>query len=163
MNNEIKKAYKETYEAYKSRAILYRLFYEELVNEFGEERATKIMAKAIYRWGGLKSHRYEGMAKNKDFKGVADEFIKSSVCGGELFKPSIHSVDNRSAVIDMERCPLVEAWQDMGLSSSEVNKMCEIANATDYGKYEGMGFKLTIEYRLAAGDDRCRLNVVERD
>tara|TARA_B100000959_G_scaffold160783_1_gene168364 strand:- start:1823 stop:2311 length:489 start_codon:yes stop_codon:yes gene_type:complete len=161
MSAEIEKARRETRDAFKNRGVLYRLFFEEISKEIGKEKAANIMKKAIYRWGGAKSDRYRALADKKDFKGIADEFIRTSVCNGEVFKPSVNKVDNKSTVIDMKGCPLVEAWQEMGLSDEEVTKMCEIANATDYGKYEGMGFKLTIESTLAKGEDKCRLKIEE--
>jgi hypothetical protein len=120
------------------------------------------MKRAIYRWGGVKSERYRELAEKKDFTGIAKEFIKTSPCNGKLFKPKINKVDAHSAIVDMERCPLVEAWKEMGLSESEVAKMCEIANATDFGKYEGMGFKLNIESTIAKGEERCRLIIKEK-
>ena len=163
MESELEKSKKETHDAFKNRAVLYRLFYEELTNELGKEKAAEIMQKAIYRWGGAKSERYRTLAENNDFKGVAEEFMKSSVCGGKLFKPTIIEADDKKAVIDMAGCPLVEAWKEMGLSPDEVAWMCEIANATDYGKYEGMGFKLTIASTVAAGQDACRLIIEEKD
>ena len=163
MSTEIVKARLETRDAFKNRGVLYRLFFEEISKEIGEEKAVNIMKKAIYRWGGAKSDRYRALAGKKDFKGIADEFVRTSVCNGEVFKPSIHKLDNKSTVIDMEGCPLVEAWREMGLSEEEVTKMCEISNATDYGKYEGMGFKLTIESTLAKGEGKCRLKIEEKD
>ena len=162
MNTEIEKLKQETLNAFKNRGILYRLFFEEMSKEIGEEKTTNIMKRAIYRWGSAKSDRYRALAEKKDFKSIADEFIKTSVCNGEVFKPSVHKVDNHSTIVDMERCPLVEAWREMGLSDEEVAKMCEIANATDYGKYEGMGLKLTIESTLAKGEKKCRLNIEEK-
>ncbi|MDP6625640.1 MAG: L-2-amino-thiazoline-4-carboxylic acid hydrolase [Nitrospinota bacterium] len=162
MKSDLEKAKEETRDAFKNRGILYRLFFEEISKEFGEEKAAAVMKKAIYRWGSAKSNRYQPLAKKKDFKGISDEFLRTSVCNGEVFKPSVHSVEKRSTVIDMAGCPLVEAWREMGLSEKEVADMCEIANATDYGKYEGMGLKLTIESTLAKGDERCRLIVEEK-
>ncbi len=135
MDSELEKSNKETRDAFKNRGVLYRLFFEEISKEIGDEKATTIMQKAIYRWGSAKSDRYREFFENKDFRGIAKEFIKTSVCKGELFKPSINKADDHSAVVDMERCPLVEAWQEMGLSQTEIEKMCEIANATDYAKY----------------------------
>ncbi len=75
----------------------------------------------------------------------------------------MHKVDNKYTIIDMEGCPLVEVCQKMGLSDEEVTGMCEIANATDYGKYEGMGFKLTIESTLAKGEEKCRIKIEEQN
>ncbi|MDH4128191.1 MAG: L-2-amino-thiazoline-4-carboxylic acid hydrolase [Spirochaetota bacterium] len=163
MEKELEKSRRETRDAFKNRGILYRLFFEEFSSEIGKDRTTEIMKRAIYRWGGMKSGRYKELSAKKDFKGVAEEFIKSSVCNGELFKPSIDRVTNKSAIIDMAICPLVEAWKEMNLSNDEIIAMCEIANATDYGKYEGMGFKLTIESTVAKNEDRCRLLVEEKN
>lgn len=163
MNTEIEKSNRETRDAFKSRGVLYRLFFEEFAKELGEEKAATIMKRAIYRWGNAKSKRHQKHAEKKDFNRIANDFIKASVCNGKLFKPSIHRVDNHSVVIDMEGCPLVEAWKEMGLSEKEIAKMCEIANATDFGKYEGMGFKLNIESTLAKGEERCRLIIEEKN
>jgi len=161
MEPELETSRRETRDAFKNRAVLYRLFYEEFSKEIGEERTAEIMKRALYRGGAAKSDRYRAFAERGDFQGVADEFIKSSVCAGALFKPSIAKVDDRSAIIDMAGCPLVDAWREMGLSPEEVARMCEMANATDYGKYEGMGFALTIDSTVARGQDRCRL-IIEK-
>ncbi len=163
MNDEIEKSQGETRDAFKNRGVLYRLFFEEMSKEVGDDKAATIMKRAIYRWGGAKSERFREMAEKKDFTGIAKEFIKTSPCSGKLFKPKINKVDAHSAMVDMERCPLVEAWKEMGLSESEVAKMCEIANATDFGKYEGMGFKLNIESTIAKGEERCRLIIEEKE
>ncbi len=80
MSTEIEKAKQETRDAFKNRGILYRLFFEEISKEIGEEKAATIMKKAIYRWGGAKSDRYRALADKKDFKGIADECIRTSVC-----------------------------------------------------------------------------------
>ncbi len=160
--SDLDKSQQETLTAFKNRAILYRLFYEEFSQEFGEEKTAELMKKAIYKWGGLKSERFKELAAKKDFKGVAEEFIKGSPCNGGLFNPSIHKVEDNSTIIDMARCPLVEGWKEMGLSAQEIVKMCDIANATDYGKYEGMGFKLTIASTVANEEPTCRLVIEEK-
>jgi hypothetical protein len=61
------------------------------------------------------------------------------------------------AVQQMKFCPLVEAWQEMGCSTEEIDLFCDIAMAGDRGRAAGHGVKMELNQTIGKGDTCCRL------
>ncbi|TLM79777.1 MAG: hypothetical protein FDZ70_02545 [Actinobacteria bacterium] len=150
----------ETRAAYENRARIYRHIYEELAAELGAERAAAVMSRAIRRRGEEVAEAYRAAAAAADLDEVARVFVDSSACGGELFEPGVESREEGAVVLRMTACPLVDAWRADGLAPGEVDRMCEIASAFDYGTFEGAGLTLEFLDRQACpGSTRCLLKV----
>jgi hypothetical protein len=139
------------------RAKAYAYIYEELEKEAGEELADRVFIKAIYRLGVDKSKTYSAKAK-KSAKEFAEEFVADPV-GSSLFKQKILSSSTDNAKIQMEYCPLVKMWKDMGLSKSKISKLCDLAYQVDFGTVEGLGYKLKFDCRIADNKKSCILDV----
>jgi len=65
-----------------------------------------------------------------------------------------------AVLLRMTACPLVDAWQGLGLSSEETDLLCEIAAAVDYGTFEGAGLDLEfLDRKGTEGSSRCLLRL----
>lgn len=154
---DLKKSMGETKAAFKNRGIIYYYLFDETRKVVGQEKAVEIFKKGIYRRGLEVGKVYKKLAEKGDFKGIAEAFISGAPCGGELFKPKVVEVSKERCVISMAACPLADAWKEMGLSQKEVDVICDVASAVDYGTFESAGLKLEVQGRLGAGDEKCTL------
>ncbi len=59
--------------------------------------------------------------------------------------------------IEYHFCPLVQAWQSMGLSDEEIAELCDTAMVGDVITAEEMGFDLDIQKTIAHGEGVCKL------
>jgi len=158
---EINDAKREIREAHKMRAVMYHYILEEMEKALGEEKAHETFSRATFRKGTDVRKQYEGFMAAGDFAGLANHFVKASAAEGELFSPAIESAGGEKAVLTMSSCPLVEAWQELGLPPERVKILCEVAAAIDYGTFESDRTSLSFSQRIGAGDSMCRL-VVEK-
>ena len=79
----------------------------------------------------------------------------------DAFAREVVQVGDARAVLRLNRCPLVEAWDEAGLSPAEKKTMCDIACQVDFGKFEGAGYKLTFRCRIADGAGTCDMELTK--
>lgn len=160
LSAELDKSRRETRAAFENRAIIYYYLFDELAAEVGRERAADIMKRAIRRRGVEVGRQYAEAARAGDLEAVGRIFCEGSPCGGELFEPGVEAREGERIVLRMTGCPLVDAWEGLGLSAEEIDPMCEIAAAVDYGTFEGAGLELEFLDRAGReGSDRCLLEL----
>ena len=116
-----------------------------------------IMRSAI-RKVGLKS----GAKEKKDFEGKelnAETYAKyfTGKAYSDTFEKKLVSANEDEAVVTLNYCALLKAWQDMGLSDEECAMMCQIAMEGDRGIAEGVGLDFDLEGSLADGCECCTL------
>ena len=134
----------ELYAAFKNRAMMYYHIYCELTEEVGEQKATEIMKRGIYRRGVEIGRRFQRYAP-KDLDGLRGAFLGGVPDGGHMFQPAVLHCDETRLDIQLNRCPLKEAWEEAGLSDGEIARLCDIAAAVDDGTFEGAGFTFSAE------------------
>jgi len=144
---------KELYAANENRARIYYFIFDEMRKELGEERAKKIMKRAIYRRGEEIGQKFKGFAPG-DFEGLQEAFVGGIPDGGQMFLPRVAKADPSGLDVEFYNCPLKNAWREMGLSPDECATMCEIARVIDNGTFEGAGFDFSVE-ALPEGDQEC--------
>jgi hypothetical protein len=160
LGEALAKSRAETRAAFENRAYMYAYIYEELAKEVGKDRAVEIMKRAIYRRGLEVGKKYRDAAHKADLIEVGRIFCDGSPCEGALFEPGIEESSEGHIVLRMEACPLVAAWQSMGLSAEEVDTLCEIAAAVDEGTFAGADLDLTFLGRIGVvGTERCVLDL----
>lgn len=142
----------------KHRATLYYLFYDVLRDDVGEERAAELMKMAIYRRAVQLGKQYARFAPD-DLDGLREAFLGNIPDDGRMFDPEVERADDDGVDIKFQRCPLREAWQEMGLSDAEVARMCEIAAEVDVGLFQGAGFAFSADTWSPTGDGCCRLHI----
>jgi hypothetical protein len=152
----------ETQAAFRNRALMYAYLFDELESEFGAERATALMKRAIFRRGLEVGQKYRSAADAGDLAEVARLFVEGSPADGTLFTPGVEeaSAEGDRLVLRMVTCPLKDAWRDAGYSAEKVDLLCEIAAAVDEGTFEGAGLELQFFDRQACiGSEQCLLEL----
>jgi hypothetical protein len=150
---------RELIDSYKNRAIIYYLIYDELRKEIGPTRAEAVLGRAIYRRGAQKGKPKYGQFAPKDLAGVREAFVSGSADGGRLFQPEVVREDAQGLDIKHHRCPLKEAWQEMGLPEEEVATLCRIAAKVDDGTFESAGFRFFADTYKPGGEGCCYLHI----
>jgi hypothetical protein len=150
----------ETRAAFENRALMYYYLYDEFAAEVGPEKAAEIMKRAIRRRGEVVGRKYAPAAAAGDLTEVGRIFCEGSPCQGELFHPGVEEAGETSTTLYMTSCPLMDAWKGLGLSPEEMDLMCAISNAVDFGTFEGAGLRLEFKERLGEpGGQRCVLEL----
>ena len=75
----------------------------------------------------------------------------------ETFEKKILVEEDDHFECSLNYCPLVAAWQKLGLSDEDCAKLCDIAMEGDRGSAEGLGLDFELKSSLACGDDCCHL------
>ena len=116
-----------------------------------------IMREAIHKIG-LKAGQKEKAQFEEgtlNAKSYADFFAKRKLW--ETFEKKIVSADEDEAVVTLNYCALLKAWQEMGLNDDELAMMCDIAMEGDRAIAEGLGLDFDLEGSLAQGCECCTL------
>ena len=145
-------------DAFKNRAILYFLIFDELRKELGEERAEEIMKRAIYRRGVQKGEKYKPYAP-ADFEGLRDAFVSGVPDDGRLFDPNVLRCDSDGLDVNLENCPLKEAWEEIELGEEDRITMCRIAGEIDKGTFETAGFDFEPDTWQPGRTGCCHLHI----
>ena len=122
-----------------NRAIIYWLIFDELRNHCGEGNAEEIMGQAIYRRGQQKGReKYAQFAPN-DLEGVKRAFLSGHADEGRMFQPEVVHQDAGRLDVKHHKCPLLEAWQELGLADDDVATLCRIAARSTTGRSRPRG------------------------
>ena len=142
----------------KNRGRIYVHIYRELSKELGEEKASEILKRALYARGKEKGDLLAARLGKPDLHAVAAAFAEGK---GDMdaFGHEIVEEHRDHVLLRLNHCPLVEAWNEAGLSSEEMKKMCDIAYQVDFGKFEAAGYRLSFNCRIADGRKSCDLKV----
>jgi len=148
-------------QATRQRAAVYAHLFFVLRREFGEDRAIELMSEAIRNYGVEKSKRnYSDKAQKGDLAQAVAEFASPDPVKQHQFAPRIVSLKPEEAVVAMSRCPLVEEWREQGFSDQDVDTLCRVAHAVDFGTWEGaLPFFLEFESTRGRGEDECVLRI----
>lgn len=76
----------------------------------------------------------------------------------ETFEKAIEQDGEDDFVCSLNYCPLVHAWQKMGLDDETCHLLCDIAMDGDRGIAEGLGLDFELESTMSAGCKNCRLH-----
>ena len=149
---------KELIASFKNRALLYLHFYREISAEVGEDKAAEIMRRAIYARGREVGQQFapHGPA---NLEGLKQSFLDFLPDNGALFEPELERCDEEGLDIKFHRCPLKEAWMEVGLSDEEVSQLCAIAATVDNGTFEGAGFEFHADTWKPGGEGCCHLHI----
>lgn len=144
----------------KNRALIYYEIYLQLSAELGSEEAIRLMGKAVYERGKKKGERLGEKIGEPDLAQLARAFGEGKN-GMDAFEREVVEVGDTRTVLRLTRCPLVEAWEEAGLSPEEKTTMCDIACQIDFGKFEGAGYGLKFTCRIADGAETCDMELTK--
>lgn len=149
--------------AFRNRADLYRLFFEQLAAELGEERAEEIMVHAITRRGQeVAAAAFAGFGPN-DARAVGEAFLAVSPDGGRMYPTEVERGADRIE-FRVKRCPLKDAWVAAGVNDRHLATLCRIAGAFDRGLFEATGVHFSnVTWSPGHGSDCCHIRLANRD
>lgn len=139
--------------AYEHRAVWAGLLIDEarkrgLDMEFAHE--------AIRRCGVF--HGENKYTKTDDLKKFAPEFANENVV--DIFEMELVENNDEHLYIDFHYCPLVEAWQKLGLPEEDLPELCDIAMDGDRGIISTFdSFSFELGDTIAKGDDVCQIRI----
>ncbi len=143
--------------AVRDRAVWFAFLYEEVERLLPPDRIESAARKAIFAFGGRK-------AKGDPTDFCARAWVERHVSKGSaaVFDSVIEVLPGR-AVQRMRKCPLVEAWEELGLSRDRVALFCDIAMEGDRGRAAAHGIRMELAETLGKGDCFCHLVVHDRE
>ena len=142
----------------KNRARIYVCIYRELANEVGKEKAASILKRALYARGKEKGIQLAHKIGAPNLHELAAAFMDGKA-DMDAFGHEIVGEYAGGIVLRLNRCPLVEAWKEAGLTPEEQKIMCDIAYQVDFGKFETAGYKLAFNCRIADAGKSCDMKV----
>jgi hypothetical protein len=142
----------------KNRARIYALIYRELSGELGAEKAADILKKALYARGKEKGLQLAAKIGKPDLHRLAVAFVEGKR-DMDAFGHEVVQEQSDFILLRLNRCPLVEAWNDLNLSAEDQKILCDIAYQIDFGKFEAAGYKLDFTCRIAGGGQSCDMCV----
>jgi hypothetical protein len=148
----------QLYAAFKHRAMLYYLIFDELRRTLDEPQAIAILQRAIRRRGEAVGQQYAAFAPN-DLPGLRDAFLENIPDDGRMFSAQVERCDGEHLDITFQRCPLRDAWQEAGLDDRDVATLCRIAAAIDEGTFEGAGFAFSADTWQPDSEGCCHLHI----
>lgn len=149
--------------AFRNRADLYRLLFDRLAMEMGEERAEEIMVHAITRRGQEVAEAAFAKFGPNDARAVGEAFLAVSPDGGRMYPTEVDRADDRIA-FRVKRCPLKDAWVAAGIGEQRLATLCRIAGAFDRGLFEATGVHFdNVTWTQGHGSDCCHITLTDRD
>jgi hypothetical protein len=142
----------------KNRAKIYIHIYRNLVKEVGREKAVEILKRSLYARGQEKGLQLKARIGKPDLHRLALAFVEGNA-DMDAFGHEIVQDHADQVVLRLNRCPLVEAWTESGLSAEEQKDMCDIAYQVDFGKFETAGYHLVFNCRIADKCNSCDMKV----
>lgn len=74
-----------------------------------------------------------------------------------VFEIKVRSVTDDAMDLDFHYCPLVHAWQQLGCTDEEIQRLCDIAMCGDHAIAGQFGCELLLPQTIAGGADCCQL------
>ena len=142
----------------KNRARIYVCIYRELAKEVGQEKAISILKKALYARGKEKGLQLANKIGEPNLRELAAAFMDGKA-DMDAFGHEIVGEYSDHIVLRLNRCPLVEAWKEAGVTAEEQKIMCDIAYQVDFGKFETAGYTLAFNCRIADACKSCDMKV----
>ena len=94
-------------------------------------------------------------AGTKSFKGLKKKLF--TLPARMVFDMKILKCTDDELAIDFGYCPLVKAWQKLGCTDSEIERLCDIAMNGDRGIAEAFGGRMELGETIAKGDKKCQI------
>jgi hypothetical protein len=149
--------------AFRNRADLYRLFYEELADRYGVQDAEAVMTKVVEKRGReVAALAFSGFGPN-DARAIGEAFLAVSPDGGRMYPTDVER-DERHIAFRVRRCPLKDAWTEVGLDGEPLATLCRIAGAFDRGLFEATGVRFSnVTWTPGHGSGCCHIRLENRD
>lgn len=149
--------------AFKNRADLYRLFFDELAAEWGEEKAEAIMMRAVEKRGAEVARAAFSRFGPNDAVALGEAFLAASPDDGRMYPTDVERSEH-SILFKVRRCPLKDAWLEAGVGEKQLATLCRIAGAFDRGLFEASGVEFgNVTWTPGHGSGCCHIHLSDRD
>jgi len=112
---------------------------------------------AIHATGCLGGQKRREKMENPD---SMEEFT-TVFAGGisrKVFEMQVLAADEKAYHLDFHYCPLVSAWQKLGISPEEIEQLCDIAMEGDRGTADEFpAFEFSLGKTIAGGHEVCEI------
>ncbi|QNM04505.1 L-2-amino-thiazoline-4-carboxylic acid hydrolase [Qiania dongpingensis] len=107
-----------------------------------------------------------GHVHGKNFKAMCEDptncvqFEKAFLndLGKSTFQQDVTELNEDNLKVEFHYCPLLSAWQKLGIDDETCAKLCDIAMDGDRAIAEEMGLKLDLTDTIAKGCEVCKLH-----
>ena len=137
------------------RAGYIAVIYDELSKRYGKDTAFDIMTTAIKdygRWEAEKRMKESPERKTPDTR----LWLPSTEREARIMERKTIDATQDRTVTEVEFCPLIEAWKNMGKTKGEMRILCDIAMYLDEGMSEVYPIAIKTEKRIGWGDECCK-------
>ena len=142
----------------KNRALIYMEIFDVLSAEVGATRAETLLAEAIFQ-RGLSAGKALAKHAPDDLEGLKNSFLEAVPGGADLFAPQVLRCDRDHLEVQLQGCPLKDAWREAGLPEDKIATLCRIAGAVDQGLFRGAGFKVENRTWTPGAEGCCHLAI----
>lgn len=120
--------------------------------------AEKITRAAIRKTGHIHGKRIkDSLADPTDMTYFKEAFLTPIVL--KNFEMDVKELDDENLVVEFNYCPLVSAWQKIGINDEETLEfLCDAAMDGDRGIAEVMGLNFVLTDTIAKGCETCKLH-----
>lgn len=139
-------------------AIEHRALWFALLRDEAKKRGLddSFAQDAIRRCGMF--HGETKYPRTDDLKEFAPAFANDDVVGA--FEMEVLESSEEKLSVDFHYCPLVAAWQKLGLPEEEMPALCDIAMEGDRGIISTYpNFQFQLGKAIAKGDDVCEIRI----
>ncbi|OHT16999.1 hypothetical protein TRFO_41377 [Tritrichomonas foetus] len=137
----------------------HRAMWLALLVEEAEKKGLKpeeYAGAAIKKCGCIQGKELVDKTKGKtSLKGLKKNLF--TIPAQFVFEMKILESTDDNLSIDFHYCPLVAAWQKMGLSDEKIAQLCDIAMDGDRGIASQYGCKLNLGKVISKGEDICQI------
>ncbi|MGO4706874.1 L-2-amino-thiazoline-4-carboxylic acid hydrolase [Microvirga sp. 2MCAF38] len=149
--------------AFRNRADLYRLMYDELTLELGAEEAEAIMIRAIEKRGQEVATTAFATYRPDQALEIGEAFLSVSPDEGRMYPTDVERREDGIS-FKVKRCPLKDAWVEAGVGEDKLTSLCRIAGAFDRGLFEATGIRFdNVTWSPGHGSGCCHINLTNRD
>jgi hypothetical protein len=149
--------------AFRNRADLYRLFYEELEERFGPAEAESVMASVVEKRGREVAALAFSRFGPNDARAIGEAFLAVSPDGGRMYPTDVER-DDKHIAFRVKRCPLKDAWSEAGVGEERLATLCRIAGEFDRGLFEATGVRFSnVTWTAGHGNGCCHIRLDNRD
>lgn len=105
------------------------------------------------------ANKIKAMMPEEELGNVEKFFARTLGIPGALapFEGGVVEAAPDYGVVEFHYCPLVKAWQDLGLPNEEIGDLCLSAMNGDVIMANELGFDLDIQKTIGCGHDCCRM------
>ena len=149
--------------AFKARGRLYWALLATLREAHGEAEAERLLSLAIERRGAAAGAALFAGLGAPTPHAVAETFLtRASPDWGRLFPHLLCEEADGTLIVQVERCPLKEAWEEDGRTPEEIALLCRIAGRADHGVFGASGIGFTARTWKPGDRGCCELRLSPR-